>query len=139
MAHEFIPGQHVTVFRGIYVHHGIVAQPIDGVPHVAELAKPRDGGLVRIIPLEEFALGAVVRIIEHEDGLSYDAVLRNARIAAHWRPYDVLSWNCEHFARWCSTGKSTSRQVTVAALALLALAVTLGIMGRQRILRAVTA
>ena len=116
-----LPGQHVVVDRGIYSHHGIFMGFRQGQPIVAELAKPSDGGIVRFIPWATFTKGQPARIVQHEDGVQLQQVLANVGRVNRLRPYDLLNWNCEHFATRCATHKSRSGQVQLAFAALAAL------------------
>lgn len=100
-------GHHIKVNRGLYHHHGIYM----GGGWVAELAKPAEGGVTRMVSLATFTRGAGLQIVDHANGLPLHAVIENVRRAPHWRRYDLLDWNCEHFATWCSTHVVESEQV----------------------------
>jgi len=100
-------GHHIKVYRGLFHHHGIYM----GGGWVAELAKPSDGGVIRMVPLATFTRGADIQIVDHTSGLPLHAVIENVRRAPRWRKYDLLDWNCEHFATWCSTHVVQSEQV----------------------------
>ena len=124
-----IPGQHIRVNRGTYTHHGIYV----GSNRVIELAKPRQGGQTRVVSLPNFLQGGVLEMVTHLDGLPPSQVLRNALHAPN-RPYDLLGWNCEHFATWCSTGKAQSPQAEAfKSLALVGLVavVAMALLDRQ--------
>jgi hypothetical protein len=122
------PGNHIKVGRGLYDHHGIYMGVRGGVHVVAELAKPGEGGMVRFVSWDTFSRGAMVQIVDHPNGLPLAAVVANVLRTPRWRKYDLLDWNCEHFATWCSTHQATSSQVdgiakvSVAAILLVFLA-----------------
>ncbi|MFN0012207.1 MAG: lecithin retinol acyltransferase family protein [Phycisphaerales bacterium] len=124
MSRQLLPGQHIKVSRFFYSHHGIFMGFHQGSPVVAELAKPPDGGVVRLVWLETFARGAQLEVVEHADGVALDQVVRNVVQARGWRKYDLFDWNCEHFANWCSTHQVRSLQVeglSTAAIFVLGL------------------
>jgi hypothetical protein len=64
-----------------------------------------------MVSLATFTRGAGLQIVDHANGLPLHAVIENVRRAPHWRRYDLLDWNCEHFATWCSTHVVESEQV----------------------------
>jgi hypothetical protein len=117
------PGNHVRVNRGLFYHHGIYMGVREGTPVVAELAKPSEGGVVRLVTWATFTRGGAVEIVDHPNGLPLHAVVENVRRAPRWRKYDLFDWNCEHFATWCSTHVVRSEQVRTivggVAIALL--------------------
>lgn len=118
------PGNHVSVGRGLFDHHGIYMGWRSGIPVVAELAKPSEGGAVRLAPWSAFSRGGAVRVVDHSNGLPPRAVVDNVLRTPCWRTYSLLDWNCEHFATWCSTYEARSAQVdglTWAAATLAAL------------------
>lgn len=105
------PGNHVRVSRGLFHHHGIYMGVWEGTHVIAELAKPSEGGVVRLVPWATFSRGGTVEIVDHSNGLPLHAVVENVRRAPRWRKYDLFDWNCEHFATWCSTHVVQSVQV----------------------------
>ena len=38
-------------------------------------------------------------------------MVARARRRLGYRGYDLIDWNCEHFATWCVTGTAFSKQV----------------------------
>ncbi len=111
MPRTVYPGNHIKVGRGLYDHHGIYMGLRGGVHVVAELAKPGEGGIVRLVSWNTFSRGAAVQIVGHPNGLPLDAVVANVLRTPRWRKYDLFDWNCEHFATWCSTHVAQSEQV----------------------------
>lgn len=84
--------------------------------------KPSEGGVVRLVWLETFTKGGQLEIVDHADGVALDQVVRNVWQAWGWRKYDLLAWNCEHFANWCSTHRARSFQVEgISTTAMLVL------------------
>lgn len=76
---------------------------------------------VRIVPAEQyFHLGRKVERIEKFNG---DSVARRKTIqralALVGKPYDLVSYNCEHYVNEVLTGKSESKQVDNIVLGLL--------------------
>lgn len=122
---EHLPGQHVAVNRGLYTHHAIFMGWRDGRAWVAELAKPRDGGIVRLIPWDMFAQGVPVHLVEHSNGLPLGEVVANVWRAWPWHRYDLLHWNCETFATWCATHQARSLQVERASAVAASIAALL--------------
>lgn len=57
------------------------------------------------------------------DGRLYspeETVVRAKEMIGNNKKYNLITNNCEHFARWCKTGKRTSTQVVVFKLMLAA-------------------
>lgn len=108
----FAPGDHLRVRRkrfGLpYTHHAINV----GDGRVVEFGgstanKPAMG--IEYSAYEQFAKGDVVDVVRSPDHDPAPALRR-----AEWltecpppRQYDGIGFNCEHVARWCSTGWET--------------------------------
>ena len=112
---------------GITKHHAIyLGSDAKGQEWIAE-NKKFEG--VRIVPAKEYfkSAGKIDRV-ERFDGNNKErknVVQRAFQLAG--RPYDLVQYNCEHYANEVLTGKIESRQVTVfftvvAALLLIRLA-----------------
>lgn len=70
--------------------------------------------------LARFSAGAELRRVDHFGGprLDHAVTLRRAQgLVGMPFEYHLVSKNCEHFARWCATGKAESRQVETLATA----------------------
>jgi hypothetical protein len=69
--------------------------------------------------MEEFAKGGRVRVVRTKSPYDTEGKLLRAQSRMNEAQYSPVSNNCEHFARWCTTGTSESRQVrrTITALA----------------------
>jgi len=76
---------------------------------------------IREISLEQFAkdgkYGVVQFTGEHTEKNQFSGkeTVRRAQSRIGERSYNLIFNNCEHFALWCKTGKSKSRQVERAA------------------------
>ncbi len=100
-----------------YAHFGIDM----GDGSVIELSSDRRGEpnalpnmetmLVRRTSLEDFSRKSEVFVIDVEDPLDTSEVLRRAESKLGQNAYCLVSGNCEHFARWCKTGRWESQQV----------------------------
>ncbi len=120
-------GDHLVVqgrFAGIaFEHHGIDMG--DGtVVHLApeEGARVawRDNGdafCVRRDSLESFCNGRTPRLATHENSLDAEAIAARAESLIGKSGYGLLDNNCEHFATYCCTGVSSSRQVDMGCQA----------------------
>ena len=58
---------------------------------------------VRYVTLEKFSDGDDLWISKHPGKDKFDAadVVARARRRLGYRGYDLIDWNCEHFATWC--------------------------------------
>ena len=92
---------------GLYQHHGIDCG--DGT--VIHYRKPSE--TIERTSLETFARGNPIYVAEYGDGFGYipDVVVERAESRLGERKYNLLFNNCEHFANWCKTGVSESKQV----------------------------
>jgi len=106
-------GDHLRVWRGGYFHHGICVGPREVIHYTM------DGGgkLTAVIgrdSLERFARGRKIEVVRYS-GSSPEQTLARATSRLGENGYDLFGNNCEHFARWCVTGESRSRQIEDAA------------------------
>ncbi len=92
---------------GLYQHHGIDCG--DGT--VIHYRKPSE--TIERTDLAAFSQGNPIYVAEYSDGFDYipDAVVERAESRLGEKEYNLLFNNCEHFASWCKTGVSDSRQV----------------------------
>lgn len=101
-------GDHVYVRRGFrYSHHGIDC----GDGSVIHYIGPRRSRLLARTSLEEFAASSELRVRTYDKRLSAEDTVRNAESRLGFQDYSLVRNNCEHFAAWCSTGRSASAQV----------------------------
>ncbi len=106
-------GDQVYVYRellnlkGVYEHHGISC----GDGSVIHYRKPSE--TIEKTSLEVFALFYPIYIKKYPQGFCFidDLVVQRAHTRLGEQKYNLLSNNCEHFATWCKTGISESRQV----------------------------
>lgn len=105
-AGSFTPGDHLKVLYGGYSHHCIYI----GWDEVIHLSK--QSGCVEQVSLERFRDGRVqIWVVPSPRTFPEVEVVRRAKSRLGEGDYDLLSNNCEHFANWCRSGKSLSRQV----------------------------
>lgn len=126
--------EHVFIWRvfcGVpYQHHGIDLG--DGtVVHFGEpqsVSEVRNGVFttehfrIHRISREAFIQSATVQcaqqggvyVVKHRSRLQAEAIRERALERIGQGEYALLTNNCEHFATWCVTGESDSRQVTHA-------------------------
>ncbi len=101
-----VAGDHLQVARqhGLFQHHGIDLG--DGtVAHYLE------GREILRSPMNEFACGEVIQIVDHDEAVSAGVTLRRAMSRIGEQKYNLLFNNCEHFANWCKTGRHRSIQL----------------------------
>lgn len=102
-------------YRGLpYQHFGIAIG--DGT--VIHLASDRSENpvsqknmQVRQVSTEAFAAGRTIVVEQSSSALPVEETLRRATEALGDSFYHLTERNCEHFARWCKSGKSESFQV----------------------------
>ena len=109
MAH----GDQLYVYRelfkldGVYKHHGIDC----GDGGVIHYRKPSE--IVERTSLATFSRGNPVYTVEYAQGFCFidDVVVERAESRLGEDKYNFLFNNCEHFATWCKTGISDSKQI----------------------------
>ncbi|GMU93074.1 MAG: hypothetical protein AMXMBFR4_21320 [Candidatus Hydrogenedentota bacterium] len=111
-------GDHIRVFRRGYWHHGIDCGDGTVIHYTGELFNRKDAAVKRT-SMEAFAKGGRVRVVRTKSAYDAEGVMLRAQSRLHEARYSPVLNNCEHFARWCTTGTAESRQVrlTIAALA----------------------
>ncbi|HIK37754.1 MAG: lecithin retinol acyltransferase family protein [Geminocystis sp.] len=106
-------GDQIYVWRdfqnlgGVYQHHGIDVG--DGT--VIHYRKPSE--VIERTSIETFSKGRPIYVREYPEGFCFlpEVVVKRAFSRLGERKYNLLFNNCEHFATWCKTGISDSRQV----------------------------
>ena len=95
------------VLEGVYKHYGIDCG--DGT--VIHYRKPSE--VIERTSMETFSQGNPVYVAKYSKGFAYipDVVVERAKSRLGEHDYNLLSNNCEHFACWCKTGISDSKQV----------------------------
>lgn len=118
---KFAPGDHLSVSRIAYSHHGIYIGD-NKVIHFTGASKRPEDAFIRIDSLEAFARWGEVVVEHYERCFSVEEVLRRARLSVGKDGYHLFVSNCEHFARWCKTGHHESAQVRNMAANTLSVA-----------------
>lgn len=106
-------GDQIYVWRnfsnleGVYQHHGIDV----GDGSVIHYRKPSE--IIEQTSYDTFSQGNLVYVREYPQGFCFipDVVVKRAFSRLGENKYNLLFNNCEHFATWCKTGVSESKQV----------------------------
>lgn len=106
-------GDTIYVYRnlfqldGLYKHYGIDCG--DGT--VIHYRKPSE--VIERTSMATFSRGNPVYVAEYARGFCFvpDVVVERAESRLEERQYNLLFNNCEHFANWCKTGISDSKQI----------------------------
>ena len=93
--------------KGFYKHHGIDC----GNNTVIHYRKPSE--IVERTSLDIFSRGNKVYLCEYPVGFCFidEVVVSRAESRLGENKYNLLFNNCEHFATWCKTGISDSKQI----------------------------
>jgi phage pi2 protein 07 len=105
-------GDHIKVKRFVYSQHGI--DICDGtVVHYTGLSGKKSE--VKQTSMQEFLDdGGKLEIVKHNKSFTDDEVIKKALSCLGKQGYNLIFYNCEHFARWCKTGEKKSEQVNNA-------------------------
>jgi len=104
-------GAHLISPRRFYTHHGIYLGDSD-VAHYSGFSGSLRSGPIEVIDLEHFAHGRPVWMFQPSHRYSSAEVAERARSRLGENRYRIFSNNCEHFCRWCVSGKSYSAQIS---------------------------
>lgn len=104
-----VPGRLGTTHAGIFAGDG-------GVIHAS-----KDDGRVLDDSFQRFSGGLAVSIAKRATPGMGAEVVRHAR-ALIGRPYDLLTWNCEHLATYAAEGEARSPQLRGGLFALASFA-----------------
>ncbi len=99
---------------GLYQHHGIDC----GDNTIIHYSKAKEIAEIASTSYEAFAWGNSVYPVRQSIIYPPDTVVERATSRLGERQYDLLLNNCEHFANWCTTGRSESRQLASFGLRL---------------------
>lgn len=107
-------GSHIKTSRTGYSHHGIYCGD-NKVVHYSGFAQLGKKGSLEVTTLENF-LGSekkyyVIKYPANKVAFSSKNIVRRALSRVGENRYNLVFNNCEHFAAWCVTGKSESKQV----------------------------
>ena len=125
----------IYVNRGLYQHYGIYNNDesvIHFSPDHGKEISP-ENAYIRKTSLSEFLKDGDLEI-DHSVKPAFppDEIVHRALrlVGTNLKKYNLLSFNCEHFAFWCATGELKSNQVKkgVAIAGSVALAVTAAIL-----------
>lgn len=108
-------GDHIRVKRafGAYYHHGIDAGN-GTVIHFSGEPAQHEAAYVCRTPLDEFLKGGEMELVKYHDDtalLPPSETIARAEEQMGKRGYRLFRNNCEHFATYCRTGVSYSKQV----------------------------
>jgi len=96
-----------------YNHCGIY----ESAGYVIHFASPegseinQENAVVHRTSFEHFKDGCTVKVIDIGNSLPAEETLRRAYQCIGMKGYNFTSFNCDHFATWCKTGKYRSIQV----------------------------
>ncbi|MFO8039345.1 MAG: lecithin retinol acyltransferase family protein [Sodalinema sp.] len=93
--------------EGLYEHHGIDCG--DGT--VIHYSKREDEATVKRTSIGAFTGGKRVYTRQYPAHYIAETTLQRAESRLGEREYNLLFNNCEHFATWCKTGISDSKQI----------------------------
>jgi hypothetical protein len=117
-----VVGMHLDPF-GLTQHVGIL------VPHptwyAAVISFTRKGKLIQ--PVDIFTKGKDFDSVDYPSQTHPDAVVWAARTAVIHRPYNVISFNCDYFTRYCHGLTLESPQATRLTVAGILVAAGLAI------------
>lgn len=107
-------GSHIKTSRLGYSHHGIYCGN-GKVIHYSGFAQAFKKGALEVTTLKEF-LGSetnwyIVDYPSNKTKYSKEQIIERAMSRVGENKYNLAFNNCEHFAVWCVTGKSESKQV----------------------------
>lgn len=107
------------------IHHGIAIEG-NHVIHFSTRRVPDGSNRIKADSLQEFrsigddeASGSAVKYKDETPGLRLTSRNRAVWVFCHadsWGAYNLMANNCEHFSRYCRTGRKESRQILAAAL-----------------------
>src|SRR6218665_967840 len=117
-------GDHIAWHQWLgYWHHAIVIEVQGSLINLINYNGPsaHKGEIVDEWRELDPAMEEVYRIDYHRDAGTYDpkVVVERARSKLGEHSYNLLTNNCEHFARWCVTGQHRSVQVQTFYEAIL--------------------
>lgn len=94
----------------MYSHHGIDLGDGRVIHYTGEPGRKADA-CIAITSFSDFSAGDPVEVVEYGTCDEAEVVVARAMQRLGESSYNVVTNNCEHFARWCKTGQATSKQV----------------------------
>lgn len=113
MSYQLAKGDHVSVSRGLYTHHGIYTGNGTVIHYSGEPGSKRNA-TIREDWLEHFVNGGRLEVVSYDEEYPAWRVLQHAHSRLGENGYDLFGNNCEHFARWCKIGDHKSAQADTA-------------------------
>lgn len=111
---DLMIGSHIKTSRTGYSHHGIYCGN-GRVVHYSGFAQAFKKGKLEITTLQGFLGGEskyyVIEYPSNKVRFSSEEIVKRALDRVGEDRYNLVFNNCEHFAAWCVTGKSESKQV----------------------------
>jgi hypothetical protein len=109
-------GDVIYADRGLYRHYGIYNTDKSVIHFSPDRGKETDAqnAYIRETSLAEFSKGDIPRVDTTVFAVfPPEEIVRRALYLAGTNrgEYNLLFFNCEHFARWCATGELESKQV----------------------------
>lgn len=102
------------IFRvGFYRHYGIEVENGNVIHFHSTSYHKRKLAQIKKVPMDTFLLGgsgAVLRLVGERYSRSETVARAYEALGVAQIPYSINRNNCEHFAMWCATGSSHSRQ-----------------------------
>lgn len=111
-------GDHIFVRRyvNLYKHHGVdLGEGV--VVHFAGEPFRKSDATISITTIDGFRRGGRVEIERYANTIDPEETVARALSMVGIKGYSLFGNNCEHFARWCVTGTSGSRQVDAVVAA----------------------
>lgn len=102
-------GDHIVASRLGYEHHGIYVGDNNVIHYAGGSGLNKKG--VELTTYLKFMNGGSQRIVRYDNRLSGKEAVSRARSRLGEDDYSIIFNNCEHFARFCATGISSSYQV----------------------------
>lgn len=115
-------GEHLVLRRNGYTHHGIDVGNGDVIHFNGSPFRRSSTAKIEVCSLAEFSGDSSLTVIPHET--NPDIVIQRAKSKVGQSRYNLLTNNCEHFARWCVEGEPRSPQVKQAAVIAAVAALT---------------
>lgn len=118
MPYTLLPGDHISYGCGTHSHHGIYCGDISYKDRlykevVIHFEGKHKRGQIRGLAYHKFAQDREIYVLPYRKEVCFapETVIRRAINRLGEPDYNLFGNNCEHFAHWCKTGKSTSDQV----------------------------